>query len=340
MNCCTNCFLDKELNGFIYQNSNEVGTCDYCSTEETNLINVQELQAQFIGLLEIYEINVEQGIDVVEILQNTWRIFKLKDSEVIRKLLFEVCEGLDQEIIEKVTSRLIVKSAEETTELIENWNLFKKEIKSTNRFFIENSVDFDAIEETLPVWKYSKGKIFYRSRISDKSGYPKEKMGKPPHKLARAGRANPQGIQYLYVAQSINTTLYEARATFLDYVSVGEFRLTEDINIITLRSTFQVSPFLDGYSIDKYVQNKPFIDLLEEELARPLRRQDNELDYLPTQYLCEYIKSLGYHGVEYGSAMHEGGINLVIFDDDKYECVKTKVFEISKIDIESNEVHV
>ena len=78
------------------------------------------------------------------------------------------------------------------------------------------------------------------------------------------------------------------------------------------------------------------MDLLETELSKPLRRLDNELDYLPTQYLCEYIKHLGYDGVEYGSSLHENGINLVIFDETKLECITTKVHEISKINIESD----
>jgi hypothetical protein len=104
--------------------------------------------------------------------------------------------------------------------------------------------------------------------------------------------------------------------------------------VISLRTSFQVSPWND-FSLKEYVKNRRFLDILENDLAKPLRRQDNELDYLPTQYLCEYIKSLGYDGVEYGSSLHEEGINLVIFNDEKLDCNDIEVHEISKIEIQS-----
>ncbi|WP_410479029.1 RES family NAD+ phosphorylase [Pedobacter gandavensis] len=60
---------------------------------------------------------------------------------------------------------------------------------------------------------------------------------------------------------------------------------------------------------------------MEHELSRPVRKQDVHLDYLPTQYLCEFIKSLGFDGVEYKSAMNSNGYNLAIFTDKKLDCV-------------------
>lgn len=338
MNCCTNCFLDKEIIGFIYSNSNTNANCDFCETKNTPIINTQELQDQFIPLLDLYSLN-EDGFDVGITLQNDWSIFKINKSEGIIKLLLAIFEELDENYILLINSKISLSISSVTIDLINSWQSFKNEIKKENRFFIKNPADLESIEETLPVREYSKGKIFYRSRISDdENGFLINEMGKPPHKFAKSGRANPQGISYLYVAQSKDTTLYEARATFLDYVSIGEFKLLEKIKIITLRNSYQVSPFIEGFSIEKYVQNKEFIDLLENELSKPLRRQDNELDYIPTQYLCEYIKHLGYDGVEFGSSLHDGGINLVFFDDKKLNCIKTSVYEISKIDIKSKEI--
>ncbi len=338
MNCCANCFTDNELKGFINSNSNNDNSCEFCSTTNTKVVNVKELQELFTPLLNIYSIN-EDGFDIVTALQNDWNIFYIKDHESIISLLKAITTDLDQDYSRLFTSNVRIKIPSETQELIDNWESFKKEIKEENRFIINNSADLESIEEVFPPRNYNRGKIFYRSRISnDEIGYNPSDMGKPPHKIAKSGRANPKGIPYLYVAQTIDTTLYEARATFLDYVTIGEFKLLENIKVITLRTSYQVSPFLDGFSIKKYIKHKTFIDILEHELSSPLRRQDNELDYLPTQYLCEYIKHLGYDGVEYGSSLHEGGINLVIFNDNKLECTQTKVYEVSKIDIQSQEV--
>ena len=337
MNCCAECFLDIELKGFVNSNSNSFGKCDFCETENTALVNTPELQDQLTSLLDVYSVS-EKGRGVEKALQDDWNIFKIKDSDKIKELIIAVVNGFD-DYRPLLNSLIAISIPSETTELIENWESFKEEIKKENRFFIKNRADLESIGETLPVRKYSKGKIFFRSRISNgEKGYTKEKMGKPPYDLSKSGRANPKGISYLYVAQSMDTTFYEARATFLDYVTIADFKLLRDLNVITLRTTFQVSPFLEDFSIEKYLKNKTFIDMLESELSKPLRRNDNELDYIPTQYLCEYIKHLDFDGVEYGSSLDENGINIVFFNDSNLECISTKVYEVSKINIKSKEV--
>ncbi len=334
MNCCTNCFLDIELIGFINSNSNSNGKCDFCKTEDVALVNAQELQELFLTLLDIYIIDKE-GEDIVTALQKDWNIFKINEVSKIETLLSNIIIDLGEEYDKLIKSKVSILIPPETVDLIDDWEVFKIEIKEKNRFFFNNEANLKSIEGILPIRDYSIGKIFFRSRISDdEKGYPVEKMGKPPQKIAKSGRANPRGIPYLYLAQSIKTTMYEARATFLDYVSIGKYKLIEDIRVISLRTSYQVSPWGD-FSLKDYVNNIPFLDTLENDLAKPLRRQDNELDYLPTQYLCEYIKSLGYDGVEYGSSLHEGGINLVIFNDEKLECISVDVHEISKIEIQS-----
>ncbi|MEM7085222.1 MAG: RES family NAD+ phosphorylase [Bacteroidota bacterium] len=298
------------------------------------MVNVKELEDQFISLLDIYEVD-EHGIPLGDALQDDWSIFNLPSREKTHDLLLAIFDGSDERYAELIASPVTMMVPSETEDLIDNWESFKREIKEENRFFIKNPADLESIEEVLPVRQYSKGKIFYRSRIADdETGYPNNRMGKPPRKFAKGGRGNPQGIPYLYLSQSVDTTMYEARATYLDYVAIGTFRLQEKITVITLRTSYQISPFLDEFSLEKYVRSKKFIDVLENELATPLRRQDDELDYLPTQYLCEYIKHLGYDGVEFGSSLHENGINLVIFNDSKISCIESKVYEVSSIAIE------
>jgi hypothetical protein len=57
------------------------------------------------------------------------------------------------------------------------------------------------------------------------------------------------------------------------------------------------------------------------------------LDYLPSQYLCEYVKSLGYDAIEYGSSLKEGGINIAVFNDNKLEVKSTEVYEITSVNL-------
>lgn len=79
---------------------------------------------------------------------------------------------------------------------------------------------------------------------------------------------------------------------------------------------------------------RPYLLKLEEELSKPLRKQDVNLDYLPTQYLCEFIKSLGFDGVEYRSAMAEGGYNIAVFNDNNLECISARFYEVKGVKYE------
>ncbi|CAL2094523.1 RES domain-containing protein [Tenacibaculum sp. 190524A02b] len=342
MNCCANCFKDIELKGFINNNSNAIGDCDYCNTKNTQIIDPTELQDQFADLCDLYQIEQNDGTDFFDLIQKDWNIFNVEgiDQETSRELLYNIFDGLDTIYIDIVNSNVVMATSEETKELIYQWEVFKDEIKYKNRFFPENKIDFEYLEDVFPRRYYDRGKNFYRSRISPTiDGYEPKNMGKPPRQFTSSGRANPKGISYLYLAQSKETTFYEARSTFLDYVSIGKFKLLEKVQLVTLRPSHQTSPFSENFNVKKFVKYKEVLELFEKELSKPLRRQDDDLDYLPTQYLCEFIKSLGYKGVEYGSSLHDGGINFVFFDDTVFSCVSSKVYEVSKIKMEYKEVN-
>ena len=78
--------------------------------------------------------------------------------------------------------------------------------------------------------------------------------------------------------------------------------------------------------------------LLFEDLSNlystPATKDDDILDYIPTQFIAEYAKSLGYDGIafsssltpEYTPEMHR--YNIVIFNYEKCKPVKSNVFEV------------
>lgn len=76
-----------------------------------------------------------------------------------------------------------------------------------------------------------------------------------------------------------------------------------------------VSPFLleDAQSITRMRSDLPFLERLGDELTRPVVPQSAAIDYTPSQYVCEFIKKCGYHGVVYRSSVSDG-INLALFD--------------------------
>ena len=180
--------------------------------------------------------------------------------------------------------------------------------------------------------------MFYRARISDQKGFDLNKMGKPPAESSVSGRANPVGIPYLYVSTDKNTVLYESRATHLDFITIAEFKLKERLNVVQLRQIENLSPFVLEDFLEEYLKYQKYLKRLEIELSKPLRRHDQKLEYLPTQYLCEYVKSLGYDAIEYGSSLHDGGVNLAIFNDGKLEGKNVEVHEVVSVELDTEVV--
>ena len=70
--------------------------------------------------------------------------------------------------------------------------------------------------------------------------------------------------------------------------------------------------------------------MIQEAFSKPTSNPD---DYIPTQIIAEYIKSLGYDGIRYNSSLHFGGVNLTIFNYEKCEAVSSQDFRIEDIKI-------
>lgn len=100
----------------------------------------------------------------------------------------------------------------------------------------------------------------------------------------------------------------------------------------------QISPFIEGLDCLEYAINKEHLNKINDEMGKIMRRSDSALDYVPTQYITDFVKSIihdgvaEYAGIEYESVMHSGGYNLALFDPDLFECVDTKVYGIDMID--------
>lgn len=346
MNCCPNCFHDSEIIGFILTNSTQTGNCDFCEQENIKILDPRELEEAFQPIVSLLVPPGELGIELIhgkavyDILLSHWKIFKLPNAGKQKVLIDTILSNT------RVTSPYIFDSPVLIKPLYSNsiqvnhhelkWEKLAEEIKTKNRYFLEETIDLTLLKDLLSFLSrtYSAGKIFYRARVSTIDGYAIDQMGKPPGDRATSGRANPVGIAYLYVSTALETTLYESRSSYLDYISIGEFKLIEPLKIISLRDVYSsVSPFLLGENLETFTAYQKYLARLGQELSKPVRRFDKELDYLPSQYLCEYVKYLGYDAIEYSSSLHEGGINLAIFNDSKLKCRKASVYEIDSVSL-------
>jgi len=346
MTCCTKCFNDKEIIGFILQESTYEGTCDSCMAPNSPLIDARELEEYFQPVIALFKPLSTLAITVAnpnllhEKLQETWNIFNLPTSAAVNTLLTGILADSivpdDPLLVEPVEIELLFNPSLPGDVHEKKWENFAEEIKHVNRFFLNETIDLDLLVDLFKNFTrtYSKGKIFYRARVSDIGGFEPGEMGKPPAEKTTPGRANPKGIPYLYLSTKIDTTIYESRSTYLDYISIAEFKSIESIRVVSLRAIAEISPFVFGDQLSNYITHQKYLARLEKELSRPIRRFDKELDYLPSQYLCEYVKSLGYDAIEYGSSFKTDGINLAVFNDIKLEAKTVAVYEITDVNLE------
>lgn len=189
----------------------------------------------------------------------------------------------------------------------------------------------------------SAGEKFYRARIfsvDQTDPFPASKMGAPPReRLPSAGRINPEGISYLYLANSPEAAISEVRPWFGAKVAVGEFEIQKAIKVVDMDAGCNLS---SGFSMND-VQNgqlgKVLIGHLMSSIyfSAPTHNED-KLAYLPTQYLSEAFKNKGVTGLKYASVLKKGGLNLASFDVAIASCLSVDVYRVNEVSYGCNKL--
>jgi RES domain len=148
--------------------------------------------------------------------------------------------------------------------------------------------------------------------------FPREEM-KPDRQFVQDGRLNPRGIAYLYLAGDKDTAIAEVRPWVGELVSIGQFEVLENIQVVDCVST-KYLPYAGDYSGSDY--KPPAEDERDDVVwgaighafAVPATQNEAYLTYAPTQILAEVLRDEGYDGIAYRSAMSWSGYNVALFD--------------------------
>jgi len=312
--------------------SNKEGTCSFCKSKNSSLIEPNALADYFEPLLDIYKV-ATGGQFINQLLQDDWAIFSLSDKAQEKHLLNAITQNND-------LSKLKFKPKYEHDKTnIENWHLFSEELKHKNRFHPYNAPDKDFLEEfgSLLGVVYKKDvHRFYRARINeDGKQFKLKDMKKPPAKSVLNGRANPLGISYLYVASSVDTAIAEMRGHKGEVVTILELTTKNNLELFDLQDPRNtISPFEKIDDIEFIYKHMPYLILLGQELSKPVIPSKANLEYLSSQYLCEMIKQIGYHGIIYKSSIADGH-NYVIFSDNRLRVGQLSQYRITQMNFKS-----
>ena len=333
MYCCAQCFGDRELRKEILPIfSEKTGTCSYCGTEQTYLVEPKLLVNYFELVMNIYQQD-NQGYTLLEWLKADWGLFPSLDDSDAQLLLSDILG--DREIVKKRFS----PSALSKTDRLDAWEKLKIELMYNNRFFPKEKVDEDRLSSLLSHLILEPDEFsrkWYRARIQKtEEPYTSDNMGAPPYNLARQGGANPAGIPYLYLASDAETAISESRPHTGEYASVADFTLDDSLILIDLRNPRKtVSPFMleDETLVALLRGDIEFLVKLGDELTRPVLSHSAAIDYIPSQFLCEFIKKSGYHGVVYRSSVGEG-VNMALFYSDKAVVGSVKRYKVNRVTV-------
>ena len=274
----------------------------------------------FSELLHLFQPD-KDGVEIVNLLQKDWNLFV--DNKVGNIIIdhFLSLDNYGYNLKEKVGYIDSIKNT------ISVWDNVKKEVKEERRFFANLSF-FDEKKMIEANTKIPQNTTLYRARIipSELKYLTKKDMGCPPRDKAPAGRANPLGIPYLYLCRNEETTYYEVRALYLDKLAIGSFKITKDINVLDFTSKLSLYYAYNNstFSLPEIIAKQKIIQIISKDLSKPLRRYDSELEYVPTQLICEYCKINSIDGICFNSSLHKGGINIVLFDASSAECIKVE----------------
>lgn len=183
---------------------------------------------------------------------------------------------------------------------------FIKEIQFRNR----NPKNVKVLEllndlSTNPERRIITGAHLYRGRIIHDIkkigkepgfwGYGKEDSFVPPPEVTRDLRANYRYIPYLYCANHPYTALIEVRPRLGADVSLATINVNEDLTLLdfTLK---EIPKKISDAKLNLFAD-------LSMLFSKPVASDDDVLDYIPTQYVAEFAKNLGYDGIVFRSSL-------------------------------------
>ena len=310
--CCAGCFGDRGLRKNIIPSlTKERGVCSYCGAENADLV---------------------EPVQLVEWLKDDWVMFHPSmDIARQKELLADVLDNGE------IVRQPFTPSVKYRSDGLERWEKLRSELMHENRYFPDTQLNTDRLKVLFGLLHADDFPLhWYRARLqTTDTVFDLEEMGAPPKRTAGHGRANPAGIPYLYLGSTPETAVSETRPHTGEKVCVAEFTIPTGLTLLDLRNPRAlVSPFdiNDEDQIGLLRSDVDFLERLGEELTRPILPQGAMIDYVPSQYLCEFIKKRGYAGVIYRSSVSEG-INLALFNPAQANPVTVRPYIIQQVSV-------
>lgn len=340
---CSDCVEDSYLKSLIEDNC-EANICDYCGRKSDEPIAAQtSIIQEAIASAVYYYFNDPTGAGVpwdegAPAIESTYT------ADVLMSVGLECHDDLFEDIEGAFTNSDWVPAAgghwtssHPHEDLSYSWDKFVQVVKHEIRYFfggqraaergeftpaqllrkIGRLVDESALVTSLPV-----GMSLYRvreRRRDDNWEVNAKELGPPPPEIASAGRMNPAGISYFYLAKELETALAEVLSGPPCEASYAEFRIQQELKVIDL-CEIQLPSVFDEH-LRELREGLLFVEHFVTAISEPVRKDGREhVGYVPSQVVSEFFAKVfnsdsgdEIHGLVYPSAVQRGGHNVVLF---------------------------
>ncbi|WP_180117049.1 RES domain-containing protein [Acinetobacter sp. YH12096] len=348
---CFNCIADDYLAEIIKSNATQK-KCSYCwSVGNKNIACEYKFVAQ-----KIYDrifLSYKDAQDTaMPYAEGEWVIEQVYIQDVINdfnpgwndQFIEDLCESADPSLylVSHVQDDWI--GVPKSAVLSFGWQSFKEQIlyKTRYLFLTQKSSGYDDFY-SIPltsmlnqlgdlsnrlglIREIPKDSNFYRVRAHKKGQEftEFEEIGVAPKRLAGAGRMNPAGIPYFYIAFMSDTAKLEV-IDDQQYWSLAKLKLLNNIQVLDLTKLPQAPSIFDISQHDLREEIK-FLYEFVNDLLKPVAKDGKEhIDYVPTQVVSEYFRYVfepKLQGIMYPSVKHLGGVNIAVFESDNDEIQK------------------
>lgn len=372
--CCENCFSSEVARRFICEHGSTGPECEYCEATGHATIEASALEGLFTPLLELYE-SAEDIIEFFRMADGNEEAYHQSLSDLICEDWNVLNENIGSRVMDQLLGDILYGSMDHVErhyntyatddawirsedgifgEKAENtWDWFAHHLKHDRRFIIgedpgggivrpekwlKEAIEILDVEKCFPA-----GTKFFRGRLGCAYGgffnsaqpFPSNEMAAPPRRFASASRANPEGIPVLYIGTTPQVAVAEAGRSPGATVSVRAVKTIEYLKVVDLTEVPALGDPLGRENFASIYRYRRILLRLNEELSKPIHSSEAKVEYIPTQYLAEAIRVIGYDGIYYKSCMQPNGHNLVIFDPRKAEFTDdAAVYKIQSITLE------
>lgn len=340
MRACSDCFAPGAASGLTLAGA-EFATCALCLRRELTW-STEAWSEVLSPVLKLY-VPTESGKRLIESILSDWDIIGESATQPPDAFLDEVCGVLGLSLT--ANSHSALKLGQPAAG--DMWELFRHEIGEGRRWFFEE-LDAERFQRFLELCVTMRSEnaidaesVFYRARVLnlDSKGFRLKDLEAPPSDKSTGGRANPAGIRMLYASTSEDIAVHEVRPSRRASVYTARFRPRARIVLadFTPTSNHKPNPFSADEKGDPYDPADVYVavtlgTIVGEALSEPLRESDNRTEYLPTQYVAEFVRHSGRQGIRFRSSFCSEatgleGDNVVLFDPNVVATIRESLKE-------------